>query len=1288
MSIRLRLQLSYKTVFDQVIRWNLFDSRSPDPLIIRREILSTRLYIILVIISLIILTTYISITNQIETRTITFPSQSVYENFQKKYSDSLQCVCTKLSIPYGKFVQTIPKFHQVCSSDFISQKWIDFIFRINITSIMPIDVRTSLSTMFQLIRSFCQSATNTTIDILNQFDNFPLINPILLTKQILTAKVQTTSHLLHQTTAPNFIQSMLLAHKMAQANQLITGLLTNYVTISQKLDLPTHENHVLEAGIHANIYKRKNSTIECSCKDHGSCPLPGNLYFLSGIIVDCLPIQTTLSSSLECFYNQSCLNILLSTYQTKFNISILNRSILSRFNSKTIIESLVKELFIEEIVNLPNYSEYYSTCLPYSCTYTYFHQFNWISVLTMIIALFGGITAVLSIITPGIIQLILFVKQRVFSKKSHQEHIQRDETIRIRLKKLFVTIKIKIIKFNLYDSNSRNPTRIYHGLLATRLYVILLFISICICIFTSDLSNQIITAKLINPSTQEYEQLEKQYSSTLTCSCTEVMISYKDIINIEVRYHQICSSYFIQSSWYQRFSSIQSFYSNIDFLYIASSYFQTLETFCHIANETIHDTIQRFLIRNLINSHLLTNDLFYSQINSSVNAFKQLTITEFLYRINLTKTLIHSNQYLSRTITSTRLTSVYQYLNKSLDAVKMFIYALYTTNTNDHKCYCVIDSTCHLDKWIYDGQQHYPIDWQLEGIHGGCSIIDTVMRSSLICWFNQDCMNKLRKLVSKIGIPIPDSTILLDPSLSSRYFPNTSIETIFNEIMIEEWKFSSSYENFYSKCKPLFCSFTCEKKTNMIHIITILISLIGGINTILRLIVPWIIKIIFKVVSYYRSLQTQTEHQEVTYHEFNLINRLINKLLILNIFDDESDHLETIRRQRISTRVYILVFSIAMYVITLYTIFSNRIELRSYSNPSPNDYDQLLMTYSESLKCPCEKISIEYKYFIEINTTIHAVCSSDFISRKWIDYLFDIGDWYEYDRRDIRVRGGPYFLFLSTLCQLSQITIQNAIQQFLNETFISTHMISISEFDIQMNNINSQFRNNTLIKFSRTLKLLRDIINGNAFVSSYCLNWYWYNELDTVFNIHPIQPVQMTKECSCGTQSDCVGFGGVYHEWYNTARLLIPGWKIGCSVVETVLRSTLQCFYDQICLNSLVFHIQTYTWQHSDLINISAMNFSNKSHFKRETIIEKIADQLFIEEWIVNTSYLTFYNQCNIQECWYTMEKDDYITYTISNILGLYGGLTIALRFSIPYLIQILFKIRDRCRTNTVTSNG
>ncbi|CAF3935239.1 unnamed protein product, partial [Rotaria sordida] len=108
-----------------------------------------------------------------------------------QYPDTLRCPCTKLAIPYGTFVNVVPSFHQVCSSNFVSQSWIDFAFKTNTTFIWPMDIRTSLSAMWQLIAAFCSSATKIIPDALNEFSNLPLINTMILPEDLLQTKTHT-----------------------------------------------------------------------------------------------------------------------------------------------------------------------------------------------------------------------------------------------------------------------------------------------------------------------------------------------------------------------------------------------------------------------------------------------------------------------------------------------------------------------------------------------------------------------------------------------------------------------------------------------------------------------------------------------------------------------------------------------------------------------------------------------------------------------------------------------------------------------------------------------------------------------------------------------------------------------------------------------------------------------------------------------------------------------------------------------------------------------------------------
>ncbi|CAF1497246.1 unnamed protein product [Adineta steineri] len=212
-------------------------------------------------------------------------------------------------------------------------------------------------------------------------------------------------------------------------------------------------------------------------------------------------------------------------------------------------------------------------------------------------------------------------------------------------------------------------------------------------------------------------------------------------------------------------------------------------------------------------------------------------------------------------------------------------------------------------------------------------------------------------------------------------------------------------------------------------------------------------------------------------------------------------------------------------------------------------------------------------------------------------------------------------------------------------------------------------------------------MNGNAFVSSYFLNWYWWRDINSTITTIPISPIIMENGCSCGTQSDCIDSGGIYYDTTNRQAFAMPGLYIGCSVVETLLYSTFECLYNQACINLLLNYITTVSARYDYRMNILALNSSIVSRFKTNTMIQILADELFIEEWKINSSYSLFYSQCAPIYCSYETQKDNYAIYNISKILDLYGGLTVSLRFIIPLLTKIISNIIKRCRNNRIIPN-
>lgn len=79
----------------------------------REQIISTRVFINIFIVSLIGLVAYASLSLQLITIRLENPSQSTIERLQSIYPDTLVCPCSQTSIQVKKFVSVNVSYHQV-----------------------------------------------------------------------------------------------------------------------------------------------------------------------------------------------------------------------------------------------------------------------------------------------------------------------------------------------------------------------------------------------------------------------------------------------------------------------------------------------------------------------------------------------------------------------------------------------------------------------------------------------------------------------------------------------------------------------------------------------------------------------------------------------------------------------------------------------------------------------------------------------------------------------------------------------------------------------------------------------------------------------------------------------------------------------------------------------------------------------------------------------------------------------------------------------------------------------
>lgn len=154
---------------------------------------------------------------------------------------------------------------------------------------------------------------------------------------------------------------------------------------------------------------------------------PPAIFIIPGMNVGCFPYDALMISNLECFFNWTCLNI---TAQLISNLPVsdwpkpLNAPLASRYLPNDSITDIYQEMMIEQWEIKKNFSSYYAACAPAQCTYTYTQRFDFLSVITMLLSLFSGLTIALRIASPFIVKLGHWLHTQ-FLKKHQRKKTQK-----------------------------------------------------------------------------------------------------------------------------------------------------------------------------------------------------------------------------------------------------------------------------------------------------------------------------------------------------------------------------------------------------------------------------------------------------------------------------------------------------------------------------------------------------------------------------------------------------------------------------------------------------------------------------------------------------------------------------------------------------------------------------------------------------------------------------------------------------------------------------------------------
>ncbi|CAF1036853.1 unnamed protein product [Rotaria sp. Silwood1] len=1238
-------------------------------LTLTEQILITRLFLILTSISLLIVIGYASLTVRTYEITLNKFSISDFERLEARYPNTIKVPCTQVSIPYNKFLNLSPKFHQVCSSPFIRKKWISSLYLFNATSHNILDFRTFAFSQYRSLRLLCLLARQAINDTYRTFNSSHFINRYAFSRVQFNEMVSVLADNHQRNILTNEKQTVRILSMITAQNRLLSALRTNYYIQS----VPGSKTYFTYNA----VYLEQNGTEKssCDCRLRGNqCTYPAGAFYnwtlpelgeaaknnppplfqIPGLMAGCIPLDSMRQSTLECLYNQSCVDAI--SLQPKISRPKALNASLSRFPLNSTIASLFDEsLFVEYWQNQSSFENYFAACAPRSIFYSYERRFHLGKTITMSLSAFGGLVIIWQLITPAIVK----IWQRIKWKKQPNQPTTDPEQSSVDLEVLNMTpnpinkvitsnVHRTIRNFNLFPPNKKNdPEEERIGIIATRLYIVLTLIGLTVLGFYTFLSTRSQTHTEKSPSLSKFEELYSIQSSKLSCPCSSLSMSYGRIMSLSPRYHSICSSDYLEDYWLSYFGRIEIDVESIqilstDFRLSGQSFFDLLRVLCEISRETVENALRVFRSNRLVTMNSLSRSQFTYETMRRLKQFEQQTIASFLGVIELIRSSIQTNQLMDETWTNVGPFTVYN--NETSKWSLNFRSRDFYTNS----CSCAVSNQCTRPVGFYfqtDNIRSKP-KITVPGLVLGCYAIDSLLLSTLECFYEQECVKLLiaNYDFDIVGLvrPLNSRAIQIQPlrNENSRFYSNTTINEIFSQLFVEDWINSSNFTSYYTRCAPSKCTYTIRKRFNISYMLAIMLGFYGGLSTILEIILPPLVKSYLQQWSKRKkkirldnptnltidtTINTPYSSSKETHHGFR---KMSQRLLSLNLFVSEPPSIEKrFQNQEITaTRIYIFLFILCLITALIYSgPFSEETKSIKITFPTMDIVDNLDKKNISRLSCPCSEVAVPYWKFLSIKPAYHSICSSEYISSSYRINLLKKND-------SMSLALSTHYRILSSLCYSSHRLIENAKEVFDTRELISVETLTRSSFDIQINILLTTFISHISAYYRRTLSFIVHSFSVNQLLNLFESNWQvdLTNENET-YILKTFPRLFSLSNCSCAISSNC-------------SEQLIGDIVTGCFPYYGLRLSKFE-------------------------------NFS----------LGKLNDQLFVEIWTNHSNYTKYFEACRPLECQYTVSDKNNPLFMLANLLGLYGGLTYSLRLIVG---QSLLAYRWRIKRVTTKTDA
>lgn len=173
--------------------------------------------------------------------------------------------------------------------------------------------------------------------------------------------------------------------------------------------------------------------------------------------------------------------------------------------------------------------------------------------------------------------------------------------------------------------------------------------------------------------------------------------------------------------------------------------------------------------------------------------------------------------------------------------------------------------------------------------------------------------------------------------------------------------------------------------------------------------------------------------------------------------------------------------------------------------------------------------------------------------------------------------------------------------------------------------------------------------------------------------------------CLCATNPQCqasynailVPFESAYDNTANGS-IKAPGMAIGCFAMESLLLSTLECIYSDICLSEIYSQLLYKTVDMKSWFDTYPLLYKPAStRFALNASLESIVSELMIEQWSLSFSFDRYYRACAPRNCTYSYPaRTTSAVRLVIMLMSCISGLTIVLRFVADLLIKAVFRFR------------